>query len=121
VGAVIAESIRDHFSDEHNMTVIGRLRAFGVNMRSGDESPAEAYSPDFAGKKMVFTGELSSMTRGEAEKLAASLGAVASGSVSKKTDIVVAGANAGSKYNKALELGIEIWSEEDFLARAKTE
>jgi DNA ligase (NAD+) len=119
VGAVIAESIRDHFSDEHNMTVIGRLRAFGVNMLSGDESPAEEYSPDFAGKKMVFTGELSSMSRSEAEKLAASLGAVASGSVSKKTDIVVAGANAGSKYNKAVELGIEIWSEEDFLARAK--
>ena len=119
VGSVIAESIKDHFSDEHNMTVITRLRSSGVNMRSDDESPVTENSPDFAGKKMVFTGELSSMTRGEAEQLATSLGAVTSGSVSKKTDIVVAGANAGSKYNKAVGLGIEIWSEEDFLARAK--
>ncbi|MDR1132688.1 MAG: NAD-dependent DNA ligase LigA, partial [Synergistaceae bacterium] len=119
VGSVIAESVKDHFSDEHNMTVVERLRAHGVNMMSGESVPAAAYSPDFAGKKIVFTGELSSMTRSEAEKLAASLGAAASGSVSKKTDIVVGGANAGSKYNKAVELGIEIWSEEDFLARAK--
>jgi DNA ligase (NAD+) len=119
VGAVIAESIKDHFSDEHNMSVITRLRAAGVNMVSEEEAFAREYSPDFAGKKMVFTGELSSMTRGEAEKLAVGLGAVASGSVSKKTDIVVAGANAGSKYNRAVELGIEIWSEEDFLARTK--
>jgi DNA ligase (NAD+) len=121
VGPVIAKSIKNHLSDEHNRSVIERLRAFGVSMEAGGEEsvmPAGA-SEDFAGKKMVFTGELSSMTRGEAESLAESLGAKVSGSVGKKTDIVVAGGNPGSKYGKAVELGITIWDETEFLSKVK--
>jgi DNA ligase (NAD+) len=74
-------------------------------------------SAAFAGKKFVFTGELREMSRADAEKKAESLGAKTSGSVSKKTDVVVVGENAGGKYNKALELGIEIWDERTFLER----
>ncbi|MDR3076661.1 MAG: NAD-dependent DNA ligase LigA [Synergistaceae bacterium] len=120
VGPVIAESIKKHFSDGHNMSVITRLLGYGVNMESGaEDSPGAAPSEAFAGKKFVFTGELSSMTRGEAERLAESLGAAVSGSVSKKTDVVVAGANPGGKYGKAVSLGIEVWDEAAFLEKIK--
>jgi len=122
VGPVIAESIGRHLADEHNMSVITRMRGYGVNMEAGPENfsdvtPAAA----FEGKKFVFTGELSAMTRSEAERLAEALGASTSGSVSKKTDVVVAGANAGSKYNKALALGVEVWDEAMFLEKIKKE
>jgi DNA ligase (NAD+) len=120
VGPVIAESIKKHLSDSHNMSVIERLRTAGVNMEAGEEESApESVSEDFAGKRMVFTGELGSMTRGEAESLAESLGAKVSGSVGKKTDVVVAGGSPGSKYRKAVELGIEIWNESEFLSRVE--
>ena len=120
VGPVIAESIKKYMSDEHNMSVIERLRAVGVSMEAGEEESAPAgVSEDFAGKRIVFTGELESMTRGAAESLAESLGAKVSGSVGKKTDVVVAGDNPGSKYRKAVERGIEIWNEAEFLSRAK--
>ena len=118
VGPVIAESIRRHFADDHNMSVVARLRGYGVNMDAGPENFSNVTpSAAFEGKKFVFTGELSAMTRGEAERLAETLGASTSGSVSKKTDVVVAGANAGSKYNKALSLGLEIWDEATFLEK----
>jgi DNA ligase (NAD+) len=120
VGPVIAESIKRHLSDSHNMSVIERLRACGVNMEAREEESAPIdVSEDFAGKRMVFTGELESMTRAEAESLAESLGAKVSGSVGKKTDVVVAGGSPGSKYRKALELGMEIWNEAEFLSRTK--
>ena len=102
------------------MSVITRLLGYRVNMESGaEDSPGAAPSEAFAGKKFVFTGELSSMTRGEAERLAESLGAAVSGSVSKKTDVVVAGANPGGKYGKAVSLGIEVWDEAAFLEKIK--
>jgi DNA ligase (NAD+) len=120
VGPVIAESIKRHFSDERNMSVVTRLRESGVNMESGGEAPlAPGPSPLFEGRKFVFTGELSSMPRAEAEILAESLGAAVSGSVSKKTGVVVAGDKPGSKYDKAVSLGIEIWSEAEFLENIK--
>ncbi|MDR2780248.1 MAG: NAD-dependent DNA ligase LigA, partial [Synergistaceae bacterium] len=120
VGPVIAESVKKYLSDEHNLSVIERLRAVGVSMEAGEEESAPGgVSIYFAGKKMVFTGELESMTRSEAESLAESLGAKVSGSVGKKTDVVVTGGNPGSKYRKAAELGIEIWDEAGFLSRAK--
>jgi DNA ligase (NAD+) len=84
----------------------------------GDEIPYNG-APHLAGKKFVFTGELSSMPRAEAEKLAESLGAKTSGSVSKKTDVVVAGQNAGGKYVKGMARGVEIWDEATFLERIK--
>jgi DNA ligase (NAD+) len=120
VGSTIAASIKSHLADDHNMSVIERLRSNGIKM--ADDSPektSESIREDFAGKKMVFTGELSSMSRSEAEKLAESYGASTSGSVSKKTDIVIVGENAGSKYNKALSLGVTIWNEAEFLEKIK--
>jgi DNA ligase (NAD+) len=121
VGPVVAASIVAFMGEEHNKRTIERLREAGVRMEEpggdGDEIPTKL-SESFAGKKFVFTGELSSMPRPEAEKLAESLGAKTSGSVSKKTDVVVAGSNAGGKYDRALELGIEIWDEATFLERA---
>jgi DNA ligase (NAD+) len=124
VGPAVAASILSYFGDPHNMDVVRRLEASGVNMVSGDEEYPEerpTRSAAFAGKRMVFTGELSSMSRQEAESAAESMGAIASGSVSKRTDVVVAGDNPGSKYNKALALGIEIWDEDTFLNRLKGE
>ncbi|GHV50936.1 DNA ligase [Synergistales bacterium] len=116
VGETVAASVRAFFGDERNRETVERLKSAGVNMSEPDtfyESSAE-----FAGRKFVFTGELSLMTREEAQKKAESLGAKISSSVSKKTDVVVAGANAGSKYNKAVELGIEIWDEAKFIDSA---
>lgn len=120
VGPVVAASIVAFMGEEHNRRTIERLREAGVRMEEpgSGETPLNAV-PYFAGKKFVFTGELQSMSRQEAEKLAESLGAKTSGSVSKKTDIVVRGQNAGGKYNKALALGVEIWDEETFLERVK--
>ena len=120
VGPVVAASIAAFMGEEHNRRMIERLREAGVRMEEpgSGETPLNAVQY-FAGKKFVFTGELQSMSRQEAEKLAESLGAKTSGSVSKKTDIVVTGRNAGGKYNKALALGVEIWDEETFLERVK--
>jgi DNA ligase (NAD+) len=124
VGPIVAASIRAFMDDPHNIRTIERLKEAGVNMKTGEPgspgAPGAASVDDaFAGKKFVFTGELSSMSRQEAESLAESLGAKTSSSVSKKTDVVVAGENAGSKYNKALELGIEIWNEGTLMEKLK--
>lgn len=118
VGPIIAASVKSYFGDGHNMQTIARLKEAGVTMEM-DESALSAvtYSEIFSGKKMVFTGELSVLPRTEAEKLAASFGAEIVNSVSKKTGIVVVGDKPGSKYNKALDLGIEIWDENTFIAR----
>ncbi|MDR1471993.1 MAG: NAD-dependent DNA ligase LigA [Synergistaceae bacterium] len=126
VGPTIAASIVSHFGDSHNMSVVRRLEAYGVSMKSGagdepEASPGENGKKIFAGKRMVFTGELETMPRQEAERVAESMGAHTSGSVSKRTDVVVVGANPGSKYNKALSLGVEIWDENMFLERLKGE
>ena len=112
VGPIVAASIVSFFGDENNRHVVERLRTVGVNMVSGDAgTPHVRQSELFKGKKMVFTGELSVMPRSEAEELVASLGALTSGSVSKKTDVLVVGEKPGSKFLKAQELGIEIWDE----------
>jgi DNA ligase (NAD+) len=116
VGPVIAASIRSFMSDESNVSVIDRLKSAGVNMGSADSGQeARPRSQALEGKRIVFTGELASMPRTEAERIAESLGAKTSGSVSRKTDILVAGDNPGGKYLKAQSLGVEIWDEAAFL------
>ena len=111
VGAVTAQSIADWFAQPQSKHMIQRLREAGVNF----ESLRQITDTRFAGKTFVLTGALEKFTRDEATEKIELLGGKVSGSVSKKTAYVVAGANAGSKERKARELGIPILSEDEFL------
>ena len=114
VGPAVAESIARFFAEPHNREVIGQLRAAGVHWEEG-EGVARPTGGPFAGKIVVLTGTLSAMTRDEAKERVESAGGKVTGSVSKKTDFVVAGAEAGSKLDKARELGVEVLDEARFL------
>ena len=111
VGDVVAGSIRAFFDEERNSAVLDRLLAAGVA-----PPPEEAAKTDgvFAGKTVVFTGNLETMTRDEAQEIVRRLGGKAAGSVSKKTHLVVAGPGAGSKLDKARELKVPIVDEAEF-------
>ncbi|MDE6292712.1 MAG: NAD-dependent DNA ligase LigA [Bacilli bacterium] len=113
IGDVIAQSVVDYFNDEDNLRMIEELRELGLNM--GYENNEVEEETVFTGKTFVLTGTLDSITRDDAKEKIEQLGGNASGSVSKKTDVVIAGHDAGSKYQKAIDLGIEIWDEEKFL------
>ena len=113
VGEIIAKSIKDFFSQEENIFTINKLKEYGVNMTIDNSGYKE--DENFLGKTFVLTGTLSSITRDEATNIIESNGGKVSGSVSKKTSVVIVGADPGSKYTKALELGIPIWQEEEFL------
>lgn len=112
IGRTVGEAIVEFFAEPHNVEVLNELR------REVNPQPLEAVANDaaVAGKTVVFTGTLEKMTRSEAKAQAERLGAKVAGSVSKKTDYVVAGADAGSKLNKARELGVTVLSEDDWLA-----
>lgn len=112
IGDRIANSVVDYFSEPDNRALVELLRAAGLTMAM-DVPPAE-HDERFSGKTFVFTGELQTMTRREAEEYVEARGGKTSGSVSKKTHVVVAGPGAGSKQAKAEELGITILSEEEF-------
>ena len=111
VGAVTAENIYTWFRQEQSVHLIERLRQAGVNF----ESKRIISDARFAGKTFVLTGALSKFTREEATEKIELFGGKAAGSVSKKTSFVVVGENAGSKQRKALELGIPILTEDEFL------
>ena len=111
VGAVTAENIYQWFRQEQSAHMVERLRQAGVNF----ESKRVITDARFAGKTFVLTGALSKFTREEATEKIELLGGKASGSVSKKTSFVVVGENAGSKERKAMELGIPILTEDEFL------
>ncbi|HEY7761070.1 MAG TPA: NAD-dependent DNA ligase LigA, partial [Burkholderiales bacterium] len=106
VGPVVAQSIADFFAERHNREVIAQLLAAGV--RPEARGGATASGRRLAGKSFVLTGTLPSMTREEASAAIESAGGRVSGSVSKKTDYLVAGADPGSKYDKALALGVAV-------------
>jgi DNA ligase (NAD+) len=113
VGPVVAQSIADFFAERHNREAIAQLLAGGVRPEAGDGRPdaAEGAGPSggrLAGKSFVLTGTLPSMTREEASAAIESAGGRVLGSVSKKTDYLVAGADPGSKYDKALALGVPV-------------
>jgi DNA ligase (NAD+) len=112
VGDVVAEAVADFFVEEHNERELDRL------LEQVTPVPMEAVAADspVAGKTVVFTGALERMTREEAKAQAERLGAKVSGSVSKKTDILVAGPGAGSKLTKAQEAGVRVMSEDEWLA-----
>jgi DNA ligase (NAD+) len=114
VGPVVAARIAAFFREPHNRDVIHALRERGVTWPEGP--PQREASGALAGKTVVLTGTLSSMTRDEAKDKLEALGAKVAGSVSKKTSFVVAGAEAGSKLDKANELGIDVLDEDAFLA-----
>ncbi len=111
IGDTVIESIKDYFGEKHNKDIVERLT------KQVDILDVERPKTDskIAGKTVVFTGSLEKMTREEAKAQAERLGAHASGSVSKKTDFVVAGPGAGSKFAEAKKLGIKVLSEDEWL------
>ncbi len=111
IGEVIAQSIVAYFGQEQNKNTIEKLRAFGLNFECKEISKEGI----FTGKTFVLTGTLPTMNRNEASKLITDNGGKVSSSVSKKTDFVLAGEEAGSKLDKANALGITVISEEEFL------
>lgn len=119
VGPVVAESIHTFFAQPHNREVVQQLRACGVHWEEG--APAEKAPQILAGKTVVLTGTLPTMGRDEAKELLEAAGAKVSGSVSKKTSYVVAGAEAGSKLTKAQELGVPVLDEAGMLALLRGE
>jgi len=112
VGPVVAASIARFFAEPHNIEVIEQLRATGVTWPEG--APSVVASSPIAGKTFVLTGTLPTLTRDEAKDMIEVLGGKVAGSVSKKTDYVVAGAEAGSKLDKAQALGVTILDESKF-------
>ena len=114
VGPVVADCIRQFFAEPHNVEVVEQLRAAGVHWPEGP--PLALPSGPFAGRTVVLTGTLPSLAREQAKALIEAAGGKVSGSVSKKTDFVVAGAEAGSKLEKAQQLGLTILDEAGLLA-----
>lgn len=116
IGEKVADSVVTFFANEDVQEVLDKLKTFGVNMtykgRTRQEVPTEG---PFAGKTIVLTGKLSILTRNEAKEQIEVLGGKISGSVSKKTDLVIAGEDAGSKLAKAEELGIPVWNETELV------
>lgn len=112
IGPAMSESIVDFFAEEHSRTVIEKLKAAGLRMELPEAAPV-ANSP-FAGREVVFTGKLETMTRGQAQELVERLGGTAGSSVTKRTSLLVAGADAGSKLVKARKLEIPVMSEAEF-------
>jgi len=117
IGPKIAESVVAFFATEKNRELLQKLAGAGVNMR---EEKAFAEEKPFAGKLFVLTGALSRYTRQQAQELIESLGGRVTSSVSKKTDCVVVGEDPGSKYDKAVLLGVPILREEEFVELIKS-
>ncbi|MDE6036181.1 MAG: NAD-dependent DNA ligase LigA [Ruminococcus sp.] len=116
LGDIIAESVYSSLREPHRIELIRRLREYGINMTYDKKSIID---DRFSGKTFVLTGTLPDMKRSEAKKLIESFGGKVSGTVSKKTDYVVAGEDSGSKLTKAQDLGIAIISKEDLLEMMK--
>jgi DNA ligase (NAD+) len=115
IGPVVGASVREFSEEPRNRRLIERLTAAGVNMTSQAPELSDEAGP-LSGKTFVITGTLESMTREQAQAALERLGARVSGSVSKKTTCLVAGAEAGSKLEKAKQLGVETLDEQGFLA-----
>ena len=117
IGEVSANCIVEFFSREENRLMVERMRSYGVNMNSKERQA----SGKFDGMTFVVTGTLPSLGRKEAAALIEAQGGKVSGSVSKKTTMLLAGENAGSKLTKAHQLGVQVISEEELLAMLHTE
>jgi DNA ligase (NAD+) len=116
IGPEIAATVREWFDDPENVALIEKLRAAGVRLQDERTAVEEGPKP-LAGTTIVLTGGLATMSREEATARAEAAGARVTSSVSKKTDFVVAGENPGTKYDKALQLGVEVIDEAGFAKR----
>ena len=112
---MVATHVRNFFAEESNREVIAQLRKEGVRWPAPVVVNAEEIDSPFAGKTVVLTGSLSQLSRDDAKARLVELGAKVAGSVSKKTDLVIAGEAAGSKLAKAQELGIAVIDEDEML------
>ncbi len=117
IGGIIAKSIKDYFNNEENMKIINDLKSENVNMEYLGQKIVQ--NENFSGKSFVLTGSLTDYSREEASEIIESFGGKTVNSVSKKTSVVIVGDAPGSKYDKAKELGIEIWTEDDFKEKIK--
>ncbi|MEK3985213.1 NAD-dependent DNA ligase LigA [Paenibacillus sp. FSL K6-3166] len=117
IGGIVAESIVNFFADPIVVANVSRLRALGVEAKAPEAPRPVSTNSFFSGKTVVLTGSLQKLTRDEAAERLEALGAKVSGSVSKKTDLVIAGEKAGSKLAKAQQLGIQVIEDEDELIR----
>ena len=115
IGEIIAKSIISYFNDNHHRAIVEELKDIGLNMEYLGKKIEK--NPNFANKSFVLTGTLSSLTRDEAKEIIEENGGKNVESVSKKTSVVIVGDAPGSKYQKALDLGIEIWNEEEFKSK----
>ena len=115
IGPIIAWNVVDYFQQEVNQQLIEKLKQYGVNMEY--LSSDVILDDDFLNKTFVLTGTLGQVTRDEASRLIEERGGKTTSSVTKKTSVVVVGDNPGSKYNKAVDLNIEIWNEKEFLEK----
>jgi DNA ligase (NAD+) len=111
IGPVVAKSVDTFFDQEETAEVLRKLKEAGIYPTEEARRQAEG----FAGKTIVFTGALEKLTREKAQELVFKLGAKPSSSVSKNTDLVVAGEKAGSKLDKAISLGVNVVSEDEFI------
>ena len=117
IGGIIAKSIKEYFANEDNIKIIEDLKAENLNMEYLGQKIVQ--NENFSGKSFVLTGSLTDYSREEASEIIESLGGKTVNSVSKKTSVVIVGDAPGSKYDKAKELGIEIWTEDDFKEKIK--
>ncbi|KPJ73858.1 aromatic ring-opening dioxygenase LigA [candidate division TA06 bacterium DG_78] len=115
IGSIVAESIINYFKSKKNLQLITNLKKHGLQFRTEERSTTQPLQ----GKTFVFTGELTSMTRNEAQESVRTLGGHSSSSVLKKTDFIVVGKAPGSKYEQAKKLGIRIITEQEFLTLIK--
>ncbi|MBQ7141061.1 MAG: NAD-dependent DNA ligase LigA [Bacilli bacterium] len=115
IGGIIAKNIVDYFNNEENIKVIEELKFMGINTEYKGKRNIEITNELIFGKTFVLTGTLENYTRDEVKEILENLGGKVTGSVSKKTDVVIVGSDPGSKYDKARELNITIWDEQEFM------
>ena len=117
IGSIIADSIKEYFSIDKNIELINKLKNYGLNMEYlGNDT---IITSEFSDKTFVLTGSLEAITRSDAKDKIELLGGRTTDSVTKKTDVVIVGENPGSKYEKAKNLNITIWNENEFLEKLR--
>lgn len=121
VGEKMADAVITYFHKEEMLELLNELQELGVNTLYKGPKKVKAEDSDsyFAGKTIVLTGKLEELSRNEAKAQIEALGGKLTGSVSKNTDLVIAGEAAGSKLTKAQELNIEVWNEEQLMGELK--